>query len=1286
MSNSRYKGLTADDASESASNATASLEVSRKPASRVSSLAARFEQSVADPPSFSQPVKGLSFKKSPSSSPNFSLKAGVFETLKPTANASDALSNTSSGTDSAHTNDTTSLDLHVPGADEAFEEPETKDTDSANEFTPVTDTTTMSDTFDQDITDYTAPLEPELKFDPIAEAGSADTGFDFESSEPAGHSSTSPSFDDIDVNEQAQDLQNLSLDTISAEQEDAQPDSLALHNDNDDDALESSAIDNSYSEIHSTPSLHKPIPIDGTKNSHQATRALDDLLDNFMNSTEFDLPGQPESTGFDKGNSSDNDQNDDFTLEQHEPVTISKYAAGPDKAVGESFDFISPTTTQQPSPDSPSFDDIDIKTPKDDPAPTFHGIEISQSPPAHSSVELSQSAPIVSQSSHPSLKKHVSIPSLRRNITGNDATPPVPDISFDDFDEYNNDETVTRNLNKPKRVEENIGHLSDSFKFPGSPRTVSSSSFNNNITRAARSGSITGGSNYNNNNINAAFSDVDYGFQSAELHDTSIQDSYPPNNQPYFTTFEAPTNLPDISGTISESSAEDSGYGFKSIDTSIPLSSRKSVNGLRGGESSHSVTLSPIEVDDGTVEEEDENIIYAVCVVGFHHIRGPEVEYWVGGDGKDQSKLWPNLPFQSLPDGSHSHEENFCYFSLLYDTKNKTAPIAVPIRDKVGNVIENAPDMANVTTLFGLSCNRQLKATDLKERPADVTRSTVQKSVVVIARKPIFGAIREKLAVITRAYFQQGDFEDRSLINSLYDNLVQMFSNKIDENDMYVGMSLRELIYRLRSKVLVLLKALFLEKKIFFFGNNTETLCSSQFALVSLIPNLINHLDDCGSPLLNTYEHKLRKPNSLKSSDRSSLLQYMGLPLQLFAEGGMFTAYVPLQQMSELKAPETKYFLVGSTNSLLLAPQNRTADIIVYIDSDNVEVVNTSLNSALALSSQDKKWIDWVVKAVVDTWDPEDPARPKGLGFHGSEDFVRQQFEDYIKGLLAAVKYDRFLARANHLKQPLAIPRDIEGNPIKQFNNNWIKEWRTTNNFRIFSKFTDDELFDIVEPKHMVSSMTAPAPIKSAPQTASGQSSPGDSGQRPPENVATRVTKAWESLWWGQSQQAASSSTNKSATSSIAVPANGGINTNGSSAEHNGTSNMVSNGVSGSEYRKHQSKQSDDFQDTSLYDQGEPHLPTTGGVSSLITSFNGGIIPKRNRSTTTSTTASNQNTTPTAAPLSTTQSNNSAAADDASYKSSRSANSGNFFNGWSLWGNSNKDGGETSSSSSVKSP
>lgn len=420
--------------------------------------------------------------------------------------------------------------------------------------------------------------------------------------------------------------------------------------------------------------------------------------------------------------------------------------------------------------------------------------------------------------------------------------------------------------------------------------------------------------------------------------------------------------------------------------------------------------------------------------------------------------------------------------------------------------------MENVTTLFGISCNRQIKASELKDKPADVTRSTVQKSVIVIARKPIFGPIREKLAVITRAFFLQGDFSDMTIIDNLYDNLNQLFSTKLDENDMYVGMSLRELIYRLRSRVLTLLKALLLEKKIIFFSNNTEVLCSSQFSLVSLIPALMNHLEDCGSPLLSKFEKTAKKPTSLRSSDRASLLAFMGLPLQPFAEGGMFNPYVPLQQFNELKAPETKFFLVGSTNSLLLSPQNKIADIVVHMDHDTVEISNNSLNGALSLSSSDKKWIDGVVNSVVSTWDPEDPWRPKGLGFHGSEDFVRQQFEDYIMGLMSSVKYDQFLSRYGHSPPKGMKLREVEGNPIKLFNQQWVQEWRTTNNFRIFSKLTDDEIFDIVEPKHMVTTVTlADIQRKVAQQVTDLHL---DEKMAP---AVSRVTKAWGSFWYGNS-------------------------------------------------------------------------------------------------------------------------------------------------------------------------
>ena len=49
-----------------------------------------------------------------------------------------------------------------------------------------------------------------------------------------------------------------------------------------------------------------------------------------------------------------------------------------------------------------------------------------------------------------------------------------------------------------------------------------------------------------------------------------------------------------------------------------------------------------------------------------------------------------------------------------------------------------------------------MDANELISRPADVTRSTVQKAVVVIAESPqLFGHLREKLSMVTGAWFAQ---------------------------------------------------------------------------------------------------------------------------------------------------------------------------------------------------------------------------------------------------------------------------------------------------------------------------------------------------------------------------------------------------------------------------------------------------------------------------------------------------------------------------------------------------
>lgn len=90
------------------------------------------------------------------------------------------------------------------------------------------------------------------------------------------------------------------------------------------------------------------------------------------------------------------------------------------------------------------------------------------------------------------------------------------------------------------------------------------------------------------------------------------------------------------------------------------------------------------------------------------------------------------------------------------------------------------------------------------------------------------------------------------------------------------GTSLRELVHKFRHRTLVLLKMLLLQRRIMLFGYPVEMLCTYQYSLVSLIPGLLMALRDCGSPELDARKQRTR-PTSLRTSDRASLLRYMGL-------------------------------------------------------------------------------------------------------------------------------------------------------------------------------------------------------------------------------------------------------------------------------------------------------------------------------------------------------------------------------------------------------------------------
>ena len=172
----------------------------------------------------------------------------------------------------------------------------------------------------------------------------------------------------------------------------------------------------------------------------------------------------------------------------------------------------------------------------------------------------------------------------------------------------------------------------------------------------------------------------------------------------------------------------------------------------------------------------DEPFGPAICVIGFHHsryvdfmspfglclkniqtltlCRGPEIESWFGVPEHTDPSIdndWSFLPFMALSDGAHSFEEDFSYFTL----RRKLS------EEKQASLTAHPP-----LSLFGMSCTRQLDAKELINRPDDVTRSTVQKSLVIVTEKPwMFPTWREKLSLVTRAWFLQRLVQTRILFS-----------------------------------------------------------------------------------------------------------------------------------------------------------------------------------------------------------------------------------------------------------------------------------------------------------------------------------------------------------------------------------------------------------------------------------------------------------------------------------------------------------------------------------------
>lgn len=217
----------------------------------------------------------------------------------------------------------------------------------------------------------------------------------------------------------------------------------------------------------------------------------------------------------------------------------------------------------------------------------------------------------------------------------------------------------------------------------------------------------------------------------------------------------------------------------------------------------------------------DKNVILHVAVVGFHHKKGTILEYsyppLCEGETHSSSVLptcWSCLPALALPDGAHQHDEDSSFFLL--------------------------PARNSDLTLFGISCYRQIETKKLKVRDKDVTRDTVQKSVVLISTKPVFGVLKAKLEIVSAAFFEERDFSQVQILKELHEQVNLAVGTNINEEIYLTGLSPRDLILSFRHRTLILFKLLLIEKRLIFFGS-AAGLGAIVLTLVSLFPKLLEN-------------------------------------------------------------------------------------------------------------------------------------------------------------------------------------------------------------------------------------------------------------------------------------------------------------------------------------------------------------------------------------------------------------------------------------------------------------
>ena len=400
--------------------------------------------------------------------------------------------------------------------------------------------------------------------------------------------------------------------------------------------------------------------------------------------------------------------------------------------------------------------------------------------------------------------------------------------------------------------------------------------------------------------------------------------------------------------------------------------------------------------------------ILHIFVVGFHHQKGSTVEFShppLGGLSSPErlsitSLLppeWKHLPHLALPDGCHNYDEDASFFTL--------------------------PSLSNPERyVYGVACCRQIDARELAATSEDVTRSTVQKSICVLCRFPVFGFIDAKLKLITHAYFND-NFSDVSILYEAYEQLNTSISSQSALKMTQMGLSPREQVIRYEHRLLQIFKALLLQKRVLVLGSPARKLSNAILAMASLFPLSLESI-------LN--------PRSQYSRDE------YGFPLGIFSQGGSLQPYMCLQQMDVLTESNSNCLLVGVVNPLYEKQHSKTCDVFATFEDRLITVNDQELKSALRLTTADLRFCSLLLDTIRGGSSPVSPQHSEWVG---SDEWVLAQFKFYLVSLLAT-----------------SVRGDSPS--IDDFNREFVTQWRDSPAYKAWLESGHQKIYQ-VEPMHI---------------------------------------------------------------------------------------------------------------------------------------------------------------------------------------------------------------------------